>query len=119
MDVPRLRASARRMRKALAEGETKPMALATLADERVARHAGTIVGCARRVHGPKARVPTAAEDGAGCRPRRGRERGREITATGLRRATATCGAFSSRRPMPQSGLKELFSRLFIVVRYRV
>jgi hypothetical protein len=42
-----------------------------------------------------------------------------ITATDLRRATATCGAFSTRRPTPQSRLKEASSRLSIAARYHV
>ena len=41
------------------------------------------------------------------------------TATDLRRATATCGAFSTRRPTPQSRLKEASSRSSITARYHV
>src|SRR5437588_1261890 len=53
--------SARRMLKALAEGETNPAALAALAD---ARYAGAIVRRARCVHRPPARLPAAPEHGA-------------------------------------------------------
>ena len=46
--------SARRMLKALADGETNPAALAALADRTLARYAGTVVRRARRVHGVEA-----------------------------------------------------------------
>jgi transposase len=57
--------SARRMLKALAEGETNPAALAALADERLARHAGTVVRRARRLYGVERRLSAATEDGVG------------------------------------------------------
>src|SRR5262250_3196172 len=58
-----LGASARRMLQGLADGETNPVALAALADQKITRYTGTIVCCARRAHGPQTRVPTAPEDG--------------------------------------------------------
>ena len=58
-----LGASARRMLQALAEGETNPAAFAALADETLARHAGTIMRCTGAVHGPQPGVPSAAQDG--------------------------------------------------------
>src|SRR5215475_995042 len=51
-----LGASARRMLQALADGETNPVALAALADQKITRYTGTIVCCARRAHGPQTRV---------------------------------------------------------------
>jgi hypothetical protein len=60
-----LGASARRMLKALAEGETDPAALAALADERL-RATPEQLCDALGAHGPEARLPTTPEDGAGA-----------------------------------------------------
>ena len=57
--------SARRMLKALADGETNPAALAALADERLRATPGTVVRRARCLYGVKRRLPAAAEDGLG------------------------------------------------------
>ena len=47
-----------------------------------------------------------------------RERRRETTATDLRRATATCGAFSTKRPTRQRGRKEASSTSSIAAQSR-
>src|SRR5215467_12968724 len=185
-DSDLLGASARRMLKALAEGETNPMALASLADERLRATSEqlcdalgactdlkpvyrrllkmaleqftiqqfTIPRATDRPAGPGDGQPAppapgcsrAAGKGAGpgsgfgaadhCRSWSHRSdlpsekclscwvgacSGDEESA-GVNyshrspQGNATCGAFSTRRPVPQSRLKELFSRLFIVVR---
>jgi transposase len=57
--------SARRMLKALADGETNPAAVAALADARLRATPGTVVRRARRLYGAKRRLPAAAEDGVG------------------------------------------------------
>ena len=61
-----LGASARRMLKALAEGETNPAALATLGRSEVTCHARTVVRCTGCVYGAQPRLSPAAEDGAGA-----------------------------------------------------
>jgi len=52
--------SARRMLKALADGETNPAALAALADQRLPRHTGTVV------RPRSARAPSSALSTGGC-----------------------------------------------------
>src|SRR5438552_1541288 len=59
-----LGASARRMLKALAEGETNPAALAALADQNL-RATPEQVRCAVCMHGSQSHVPAAADDDAG------------------------------------------------------
>src|SRR5438876_9186250 len=61
-----LGASARRMLKALADGETSPAALATLADQNLRATPEQLCDALGACYGAQPRLPSAAEDGAGA-----------------------------------------------------
>jgi transposase len=97
-----LGASARRMMKALADGETNPAALAALADKQL-----------------RATPEQLCDALAACTDLTPvYRRLLKMATTDHRTATAKCGAFSTRLPTPQPGPKEVSSRLSIAARSR-
>ncbi len=99
-----LGASARRMLKALAEGESDPLGSSRLGRSALACHVGTVTGRVRCLHGAQPGLPSAAEDDArGIAIRRGADRS---TGSGDRESAppaSGCSREAGRRPRFRSG----------------
>src|SRR5207245_261958 len=102
-----LGASARRMLKAIAEGETNPAALAALADQHLRATPEQLcdaLGACTDLKPVYRRLLKMALE--------------QLQFLEQQRVTATRGAFSTRRPTPQPGPKEVSSKLCIAARSR-